>query len=111
MRDMLVKRGSDADCNYGLGKYLIRRKLLMEMVEECMSRNLYDFDRDLLQRHLKDLRVYGYEFTEAAYPITSFGSYFNANMALMDPKIRGQLFPAEQSSAAWSGTTCPPATA
>ena len=95
VRDMLVKRGSDADCNYGLGKYLIRRKLLMEMVEECMSRNLYDFDRDLLQRHLKDLRVYGYEFTEAAYPITSFGSFFNANMALMDPKIRGQLFPAD----------------
>lgn len=95
VRDMLVKRGSDADCNYGLGKYLIRRKLLMEMVEECMSRNLYDFDRDLLQRHLKDLRVYGYEFTEAAYPITSFGSYFNANMALMDPKIRSQLFPAD----------------
>lgn len=92
VRDMLIKRGSDADCNYGMGKYLISRKLLMDLVEECMSRNLYDFDRDLLQRRLKELRVYGFEFTGAAYPITSFGSYFSANMALMDPKVRSQLF-------------------
>lgn len=92
VRDMLIKRGSDADCNYGMGKYLISRKLLMDLVEECMSRNLYDFDRDLLQRRLKELRVYGFEFTGPAYPITSFGSYFSANMALMDPKVRSQLF-------------------
>ncbi len=92
VRDMLVKRGSDADCNYGMGIYLIGRKKLMELVQECMSRNLYDFDRDLMQRHLRELRVFGYEFIGTAYQINSFGSYFNANMALMDPKVRNQLF-------------------
>ena len=35
----------------------------MAMIEECMGRNLYDFDRDLLQRNLPELRVVGYEFT------------------------------------------------
>lgn len=92
VRDMLIKRGSDTDCNYGIGKCLIRRKMLMELVEDCMSRNLYDFDKDLMQRHLGDLRIYGYELEGSAYPITSFSSYFNANMALMDPKVRSQLF-------------------
>ena len=62
VRDMLVKRGSDADCNYGMGMCLIGRKKLMELVDDCMSRNLYDFDRDLMQRHLRDLKVFGYEF-------------------------------------------------
>lgn len=90
--DMLVKRGSDADCNYGMGMYLINKKKLMELVENCMSHNLYDFDRDLLQRHLRDLRVFGYEFTGMAYTITSFDAYFRANMALMDPKVRTSLF-------------------
>ena len=92
IRDMIVKRGGDADCNFGMGMALIGRKRLMAMVEECMSRNLYDFDRDLLQRNLPDLRVCGYEYTGAAYTITSLGDYFKANMALMDPKVRSQLF-------------------
>ena len=92
VRDLLVKRGSDADCNYGMGMYLIGRARLLDLVDECMSRNVYDLDRDLLQRHLKDLRVCGYEFEGTAYTVTSFGSYFNANMALMDPKVRAQLF-------------------
>lgn len=92
VRDMLVKRGSDADCNYGIGMCLVSKKRLMAMVDECMSRNLYDFDRDLLQRHLKDMKVCGYEFTGNAYTIDSFSGYFNANMALMDPKVRNELF-------------------
>lgn len=90
--DMLVKRGSDENCNFGMGMYLIGRKKLLELVDGCMSRNLYDFDRDLLQRNLHELKVYGYEFTGVAYTVTSFNTYFNANMALMDPKVRGQLF-------------------
>ena len=59
-----------------------------------MGRNLYDFDRDLLQRNLPELRVVGYEFTGAAYTVSSLGSYFKANMALMEPKVRSQLFDA-----------------
>ncbi len=96
VRDMLIKRGSDADCNYGLGMCLVGREKLMELVDDCMSRNLYDFDRDLMQRHLRDLKVYGYESVETAYSINSFSSYFNANMALMDPKVRAQLFRADR---------------
>ena len=92
VRDMLIKRGSDVNCNYGFGKCIMRRQMLMDMVEDCMSRNLYDFDRDVLQRNLKDLRIFAYECTSAAYTITSFHSYFEANMALMDPKVRAQLF-------------------
>ena len=92
VRDMLIKRGSDVNCNYGFGKCIMRRQMLMDMVEDCMSRNLYDFDRDVLQRNLKDLRIFAYECTSAAYTITSFHSFFEANMALMDPKVRAQLF-------------------
>ena len=97
VRDMLVKRGSDADCNYGMGMCLIGRKKLMELVDDCMSRNLYDFDRDLMQRHLRDLKVFGYRVYR--YRLTASipsVSYFNANMALMDPKVRTQLFHADR---------------
>lgn len=92
IRDLLVVRGGQDDCNYGLGMYLVSRTKLMELVEDCMSRNLYDFDRDLILRCLPDLKVSGYEFTGCSYTVSSFGSYFNANMALMEPKVRTQLF-------------------
>ena len=92
VRDVLVKRGSDPDCNYGIGMMLLRREKLLELVDDCMARNAYDLDRDLLQRHLKDLKICGYEFEGTAYTITSFESYFTANMALMDPKVRSSLF-------------------
>ncbi len=92
IRDILIKRGSDPSCNFGIGVCLVSKKKLMALVDECMSRNMYDFDRDLLQRHLKDMKVYGYEFSGNAYTIDSFSGYFSANMALMDPRVRSELF-------------------
>lgn len=92
VREMYVKRGSDTNCNYGIGMYLLSKELLMKLIDDCMSRNFYDFDRDVIQRGLSDLRVCGYEFTGTAYTITDFDAYFSANMALMDPKVRTELF-------------------
>ena len=40
---------------------------------------------------LTTLKVMGFEFKGTAYQITSFGAYFEANMALMEPKIRAEL--------------------
>ncbi|WP_099204440.1 glucose-1-phosphate adenylyltransferase subunit GlgD [Scatolibacter rhodanostii] len=92
VREIYLKRGCHFDCNYGMGMYLIAKEKLIELVDDCMSRNLYDFDRDIIQRGVKDMKICAYEFTGAAYPITSFEAYFNASMALMDPKVRSQLF-------------------
>ena len=64
---------------------------LLELVESCMSRNEYDLDRDMM-RVVHELKVMGFEFKGTAYQITSFGAYFEANMALMEPKIRAELF-------------------
>lgn len=92
VREVFIKRGSDFDCNYGMGVYLISKEKLMKLIDDCMSRNLYDFDRDILQKCVKDLKICAYEFKGAAYQITSFEAYFKASMALMDPKVRSQLF-------------------
>lgn len=43
-------------------------------------------------RAVHELKVMGFEFTGTAYQITSFEAYFEANMALMEPKIRAELF-------------------
>lgn len=92
VREVYIKRGCDFDCNYGMGMYLIAKEKLMELIDDCMSRNLYDFDRDIIQRGVKDMKICGYECKDISYQITTFEAYFNASMALMDPKVRAQLF-------------------
>ena len=92
VREIYLKRGRDYDCNYGLGNYLMSKERLLKLIDDCMSRNLYDFERDVLQRFLPELRICAYEFKDVAYSITSFESFFNANMALMDPRVRKALF-------------------
>ena len=90
--DMLISPNMDGECNFGMSILIMRRDLLMRMVSDCVSRNLFNFKRDFLQRNLKDYRVFGYEFEGCARAICSMNSYFEANMSLMLPKIRGELF-------------------
>ena len=96
IRDMVISPNTDGPCNYGMTMCLIRRELLMQLVADCVSRNLYNFKRDLLQRHLRDFKFYGYEFTGVVKTICSMNSYFEANMSLMLPKIRSELFNLER---------------
>ncbi len=92
VRDMLIAPMSDGECSYGIGMMLIKRALLIKLVTDCVSRNLYNFKRDLLQRNIKSYRVFGYEFSGFTKAICSMGAYFEANMALMLPSVRSQLF-------------------
>ena len=92
IRELLLHRGSEHGVNYGIGMYILSRELLLQLVEGCMSRNEYDFDKDMVQRVIPELRVMGYEFKGIAYQISSFEAYFNANMGLMDPRVRAELF-------------------
>ncbi len=50
--DMLINPRAEGECCYGMNMMLIRRELLMRLVADCVSRNRYDFERDLLQRNI-----------------------------------------------------------
>ena len=92
IRDLLVSPKMEGACNYGMNMYLLRRDLLIQMISDCVSRNLYNFKRDFVQRNLSNYSFYAYEFTGYAKAICSMNSYFEANMSLMLPKIREELF-------------------
>ena len=92
VRDMLINPRTEGECCYGIGMMLIRRDLLIRLVTDCVSRNLYNFKRDLLQRNLSGYRVFAYDFKGFVKTICSAVAYFEANMALMMPAVRAQLF-------------------
>jgi glucose-1-phosphate adenylyltransferase len=92
VRDMLINPRTEGECCYGMSMMLIRRELLLSLVADCVSRNHYNFKRDLLQRNIARYRVFVYEFKGFAKTICSGVAYFEANMALMLPNVRMQLF-------------------
>lgn len=98
VRDILLRGGQMSpnrnhdDCCYGMGLYVLRKDLLMRLVDMCVAHNQHHFERDILQRQVDSLQVYGYEVPELTLEISSPASYFEANMALLDKEIRDQLF-------------------
>ena len=74
------------------GIYVVRRRLLIEMIEKCAEEDRYDFVRDILIRY-KDLkRIYGYKITDYWRNIASVEDYFKTNMDFLRPEVRDYFF-------------------
>ena len=53
----IVAKSSTISC----GIYVIRRRLLIEMIERCAMADRYDFVKDILIRYKNQKRIYGYK--------------------------------------------------
>ncbi len=90
--DVLIDSNVTGSCSYYMNMMMVKRELLIELVNKCISKNTLNFKRDIIQGEYKNLNVYGYEFKGFSPVITSMSEYFNANMALMKHEIRADLF-------------------
>ncbi len=73
------------------GQIIIGKSLLETLMWECKSRSAFNLTTDVLQRRVKDLRIYGYEYDGLYLPVSTVNSYYDANMALLDADVRGEL--------------------
>lgn len=78
-----------------LGCMLIDKQLLNYLVDEAFSRGLWDFSRDILLRKYKTMRLYAYKHQGYAARMTSVEAYYKANMDLLNPSVRYELFDLE----------------
>ncbi len=90
--DVLVNSNISGSCSFYMNIMLIKRELLIELVNKCISKNTLNFKRDLIQAEYQNLNVYGYELKGFSPVITCMSDYFNANMALMQEDVRADLF-------------------
>lgn len=77
---------------YSLGIYVLSKALLLKLLESAASRNLHDFDRDVLMGYRRDLRLCGYEVPEEVRVMSSPLAYVEAHRALFDAEVRQRLF-------------------
>ncbi len=84
----MVAKTSTISC----GIYVIRRRLLIEMIEKSASEDRYDFVRDILIRFKDVKKIYGYKMKDYWRNIASVDDYFHTNMDFLKADIRHHFF-------------------
>ncbi|MDO5696233.1 MAG: glucose-1-phosphate adenylyltransferase subunit GlgD [Eubacteriales bacterium] len=79
------------------GIYIIRRRLLIDLIEECNAEGRYDFVRDILVRYKDVKRIYAYNMDGYWSNINSLAAYYRTNMDFLRPEIRDYFFAQEPS--------------
>lgn len=75
-----------------MGIYIIRRRLLIELIEECARDDRHDFVNDILIRYKNIKKIYGYKHTDYWSNISSVDSFFKTNMDFLKPEVRDYFF-------------------
>lgn len=74
------------------GIYVIRRRLLIELIEKCEAEDRYDIVNDILVRYKNIKRIYGYKLNSYWSNISTVESYFKTNMDFLKPSVRDYFF-------------------
>ena len=91
--DMVIRSGGPEESRYGIGLYVMRERGAHAAVDTAVSRHHGSFEWDILLRHVEDKRLYGYCVNEYVSVISSsLERICRANMALLDPDVRSELF-------------------
>lgn len=77
------------------GIYVIRRRLLIELIEKAAEEGRNDFVRDILIRYKNLKRIYGYMMDSYWSNISTAEAYYKTNMAFLEPEIRNYFFKQE----------------
>ncbi len=74
------------------GIYVIRRRLLIDLIEQCVEDERYDFVKDILIRYKNLKKIYGYMMEDYWKNIATVDSYYKTNMDFLKPDIRKYFF-------------------
>lgn len=75
-----------------IGVYIIRRRLLMELLEKAMSEDRHDLVSDILIRYKDVKQIYSYDFNEYWSNISTVESYFKTNKDFLEKDIHDYFF-------------------
>lgn len=74
------------------GIYVIRRRLLIELLQKAYEEDRYDFVKDILIRYKGIRRIYAYKLDSYWSNIATVESYFKTNMDFLKRDVRDFFF-------------------
>lgn len=72
--------------------WVLKRELLQALVIEAMNTNYNSFNRDILSKNLKNLKIFGYHFKGYFGNICNLKSYYSVSKDLLKKEVRDELF-------------------
>jgi glucose-1-phosphate adenylyltransferase len=75
-----------------MGIYIMKRTLLISLLEESAAHGNYDFVKDILIKKISSLNIYGYKFEGYFRNLSSVQLYYKCNMELLNVNLREELF-------------------
>ncbi len=82
----------DKQSNVFTNVFVLKKSLLQNIVMDSITHNKRSFMADVIASNLKGMKVMGYEYTGFYAGITSLQAYYDSNMALLNEKIRTEIF-------------------
>ncbi len=74
------------------GVYVIRRRLLIELLQKAYEEDRYDFVKDILIRYKSVKRIYAYKLDTYWSSISAVESYYKTNMDFLKRDVRDFFF-------------------
>lgn len=74
------------------GVYVIRRRLLIELIEKAAEEDRHDLVKDILVRYKNMKKIYGYELDSYWSNISTVDSYYKTNMDFLKRDVRDFFF-------------------
>lgn len=90
--DFQEKHNNPKFTTCSMGIYLMKRELLIALLDECAAHGKYDFVKDVLIKKLESLNIFGYRFNGYWRNISTINAYYRLNMEMLDPAITNELF-------------------
>ncbi|MDR2162493.1 MAG: glucose-1-phosphate adenylyltransferase subunit GlgD [Clostridiales Family XIII bacterium] len=82
---------SSLDCLV-MDAFIIRRDLLVYLIDESVARGDYHFTGGLLRNNLGRIKIMGYEYKGYVSRLHNVASYYQTNMDFLDPKMQTSIF-------------------
>lgn len=90
--DMEVNPRNCISKKVSMEMYILSKKLLSEITEDCVSRGKYDFVKDGIINNIKKLKIGTFSFKGYVANITSVENYYRCSMELLKSEVWKELF-------------------
>jgi glucose-1-phosphate adenylyltransferase len=77
--------------------YLMKKSLLLELVQDAFNKGKTDFEKDILMAKASELKIFAYEAKGFVAVIDDVKSYYYESMKLLDKNTRDKLFDGDGS--------------
>lgn len=95
VKDIVYASDRKKCLNRMVGYYVFTKDILINILQDCMIHSRKRFVKDVIERSLSRLKVYGYCFDKFLRTVNDIDSYYNVSMELFETIKRKDLFMSE----------------